>query len=162
MQSHETSYADLDSISMTLSILLIFGTTISIQPNRIERYVVKYDVKLLNESVDSHQAALDLAATQPFLMFDWFLTFTCNQAEHHGISHGAVMQTEQHFLRYPDGMMNLRLAVRYQCRTVLHQLWLQYITFNLVTVMGKVAKVFYRYEHQQKNSNHVHCIMALH
>ena len=142
MPPHETSYAGVDYISMTPFILVFFGTTISIQQphrlhhdaNRIERYVVKYEVKFYqrNRLIVSDDA-----------------------------NNGAVVQTEQHFLRYPDVMMNLRLAVRYQCRTVLHQLWLQYITFNLVSVMGKVTKVFYRYEHQQKNSNHVHCIMAL-
>ena len=41
----------------------------------------------LTESVDSHQAALDLGATAAFLEFDWFLTFTCNQAMHPGIEH---------------------------------------------------------------------------
>ena len=39
----------------------------------------------LSESVDSHQAALDLAATMPHVEFDLFLTFTCNQQLHYGV-----------------------------------------------------------------------------
>ena len=44
-------------------------------------------MSVLTESVDSHQAALGLGATAAFLKFDWFLTFTCNQAMHPGIEH---------------------------------------------------------------------------
>ena len=41
----------------------------------------------LTERVDSHQTALTLGATASFLKFDWFLTFTYNQAMHHSIAH---------------------------------------------------------------------------
>ena len=41
----------------------------------------------LTEIVDSHQVALDLGATAAFLKFDWFLTFTCNQAMRPDIEH---------------------------------------------------------------------------
>lgn len=41
----------------------------------------------LSESVDSHQAALDLAAAMPHVEFDLFLTFTCNQQLHPGVKH---------------------------------------------------------------------------
>jgi hypothetical protein len=41
----------------------------------------------LLESVDSHQAALDLAAAMPHIKFDDFLTFTCNQMLHPGVKH---------------------------------------------------------------------------
>ena len=41
----------------------------------------------LTEGVDSHQAALDLAGTALHIEFTVFLTFTCNQKEHPGISH---------------------------------------------------------------------------
>ena len=33
---------------------------------------------LLSEGVSSHQGALDLSAAQAFVLFDWFLTFTCD------------------------------------------------------------------------------------
>ena len=36
------------------------------------------DVSHLSESIDSHQAALDLVGIQPFFQFDWFFTFTSN------------------------------------------------------------------------------------
>ena len=39
------------------------------------------------ESVDSHQAALDLAAAMLHIKFDVFLTFTCNQKLHPGVKH---------------------------------------------------------------------------
>jgi hypothetical protein len=41
----------------------------------------------LSEIVDSHQAALDLAAAMPRVKFDPFLTFTCNQQLHPGVKH---------------------------------------------------------------------------
>ena len=41
----------------------------------------------LTESVDSKQAALNLGATAKYVSLTWFLTFTCNQAMHPGISH---------------------------------------------------------------------------
>ena len=41
----------------------------------------------LSESVDSHQATLNLAGKKSYFDFDLFLTFTCNQAKHPGISH---------------------------------------------------------------------------
>ena len=58
----------------------------------------------LSEAVDSHQAALDLAGTQPYLDFDLFLTFTPNQALHPGLSHLHEWKTWQlwldHFPNY--------------------------------------------------------------
>ena len=41
----------------------------------------------MTEGVDSHQSALDLAATQNYLKFHLFLTLTCNQSTFPGIKH---------------------------------------------------------------------------
>jgi hypothetical protein len=41
----------------------------------------------LSEGLDSHQAALNLAGTQPYVKFDLFLTFMCNQKCHPGVKH---------------------------------------------------------------------------
>jgi hypothetical protein len=41
----------------------------------------------LSEGLDSHQAALNLASAQPFVKFDLFLMFTCNQKCQPGVKH---------------------------------------------------------------------------
>jgi hypothetical protein len=41
----------------------------------------------LSEGLDSPQAALNLAGAQPFVKFDLFLTFMCNQKRHPGVKH---------------------------------------------------------------------------
>ncbi len=41
----------------------------------------------LSEGLDSRQAALNLAGAQPYVKFDLFLTFTCNQKCHPGVKH---------------------------------------------------------------------------
>jgi hypothetical protein len=41
----------------------------------------------LSKGLDSHQAALNLAGAQPYVKFDLFLTFTCNQKCHPGVKH---------------------------------------------------------------------------
>ena len=132
----------------------------------------------LNESVDSHQAALDLAATQPFLMFDWFLTFTCNQAEHPGISHLHQHKESMDWTRSLDGYEKLPIAAKDEvklsfemaygstlgrCWMEVRKLWLEYITYSTTSVIGKVAHVFFRDEYQEKSANlpHIHGLVAL-
>ena len=57
----------------------------------------------MNESVDSHQAALDLTATQNWLKFDLFMTWTCNQSEHPGIKHLHSFKESMDWIQYvPD------------------------------------------------------------
>ncbi len=41
----------------------------------------------LSEGLDSPQAALNLAGAQPYVTFDLFLTFTCNQKCHPGVKY---------------------------------------------------------------------------
>ncbi len=41
----------------------------------------------LSKVLDSRQAALNLAGAQPYVKFDLFLTFTCNQKCHPGVKH---------------------------------------------------------------------------
>ena len=41
----------------------------------------------LSKGLDSRQAALNLAGAQPYVKFDLFLTFTCNQKCHPGVKH---------------------------------------------------------------------------
>jgi len=57
----------------------------------------------MNESVDSHQAALGVAATQKWLKFDLFMTWTCNQSEHPGIKHLHSFKESMEWTQYiPD------------------------------------------------------------
>ncbi len=72
--------------------VLTNGAMSNIDSRLVERHGFKVDVVSpqgmslhdkeqndLSESVDTHQAALDLAAAMPHVEFDLFLTFTCNQ-----------------------------------------------------------------------------------
>ena len=49
---------------------------------------------ILTKGVDSHQSAMDFAATQIYFKFHLFLTWTCNQSEYPGIKH-LHMQKEE-------------------------------------------------------------------
>ena len=137
----------------------------------------------INESVDSHQAALDLAGSQPFVEFDWFFTFTGNQAEHPGLSHlhewkmgmdwieglGPNLRSKYHsMLPKMQDQVNRSFEMAYgaimgRCWMEVRKLWLEYITFSTTSVLGGVRHVFFRDEYQEESGNlpHIHGLVAL-
>ena len=136
------------------------------------------DQSALMESVDSHQAALDLAATQPYVGFDWFLTFTCNQAEHPGISHlhahKESMKWTKHIPEYDTMSLSSKLDVKRsfelaygstlgRCWMEVRKLFLEYITFSTTSILGELAPVMFRDEFQEHSGNlsHIHGLAGL-
>ena len=63
----------------------------------------------LSESVDSHQAALDLAAAMPHVEFDLFLTFTCNQQLHPGVKHLHKFKESMEWIGFIPGYLQMSL-----------------------------------------------------
>ena len=49
--------------------------------------VRSHDDSLLSDSVDNKQTVSNLCSSQKYHKMDYFLTFTCNQREHFGMSH---------------------------------------------------------------------------
>ena len=54
--------------------------------NEIGLKVRSRDDTLLSDSVDSKQTLSNLCASQKYHKMDFFLTFTCNQSDHFGVS----------------------------------------------------------------------------
>ncbi|KAL7539846.1 hypothetical protein ACHAXR_009663, partial [Thalassiosira sp. AJA248-18] len=139
------------------------------------------DETTLKESVDSHQAALDLAATQPFVSFDWFLTFTCNQSEHPGICHlhkyKESLEWTQKIPQYDKlakwEQAEVKRSYEMAYGSVLgrswlevRKFWLEYLCFSTSSILAKksrVAHAFFRDEFQEKSGNlsHIHGLLAL-
>ena len=143
----------------------------------------------LKESVDSHQAALDLAATQPWIDFDIFFTFTANHAEHPGIKHlyewKESMEWTKTFSRDLNGNRTTPFvyneltekekvevkrsfemangSVIGRCWMEVRKLWLEYITYSTTSILKGTTHVFFRDEYQEKSGNlpHIHGLVAL-
>ena len=132
----------------------------------------------LTESVDSHQAALDLAGSQPYVSFDLFLTFTCNQKLHPGIKHlhewKESMEWTKHIPRYemmaPFEQAEVKslfeqayALIMSRCWFEVRKIWLDYITYSTNSILHKVAHVFWRDKFQEKCGNlpHIHGLVAL-
>ena len=116
------------------------------------------DASPLCQSIDSHQAALDLAGTQHFLQFDWFLTFTPNQKLHPGLSH---LYRHKEGMEWTKNIPEYATMPRYfqeevkrsfemaygsvmgRCWMEVRKLWLEHITFSTSSIIGKVAHVFF-------------------
>jgi hypothetical protein len=70
----------------------------------------------LSESVDSHQAALDLAAAMPHVEFDLFLTFTCNRQLHPGVKHLHKFKESMEWNGFIPGYLRMSLRERRRLR----------------------------------------------
>ena len=132
----------------------------------------------LGESMDSHQAALDLAGTKPFVDFDLFLTFTCNQAKHPGISHLHKWKTSRAWANSVPCYIDLLSLERKEvhrafetaygsivsrCWFEVRRFWLDYITYSTSSVLKRVFHAYWRDEYLEKCGNlpHVHGLVAL-
>ncbi len=63
----------------------------------------------LLESVDSHQAALDLAAAMLHVEFDVFLTFTCDQKLHPSVKHLHKFKESIQWIEFIPGYLQMSL-----------------------------------------------------
>lgn len=133
----------------------------------------------LNESMDSHQGALDLAAAQKVSPFHLFLTFTVNQRGHLGLKHLHEHKSSTGWIEKCFGDLNLLndfdireakqameqaygIAVT-RCWLEVSTLWLDYISYGLDSAIGKTKEVFYRHEYQEATGNvsHLHGLVSL-
>ena len=140
------------------------------------------DESTLKESVDSHQLALDLAGTQPFIGWDLFLTFTCNQSQHPGIWHlhqwkesgawKAKFPNHDRLADYEQAEVKRSFEMAYgtivtRCWFEVRKLWLEYLMFSTTSILAKYSKVshaFFRDEYQEERSGnlpHIHGLFAL-
>ena len=132
----------------------------------------------LNHGVDSHQTALDLAATQLYHNMDWFLTFTLNQAKHPGIKHlylhkESLAWTEfipryQHLSQQSKAEVKQSFEQAYgntvgRCWLEVSRLLLDHVTNNPIIFGAPVDNVFWRYEYQETVGNmfHIHGLLGL-
>jgi predicted GIY-YIG superfamily endonuclease len=132
----------------------------------------------LTESVDSHEAARDLAGAQPWSPSEQFLTFTCNQKKHPGISH---------LHAYKEGMAWMKFIPRYnsmsdlqkwevkrafeqaygsilgRCWCEARKFWLEYLTYSVNCIIGEAEHTFWRYELQEDDGGlaHIHGLRSL-
>lgn len=132
----------------------------------------------LTEGVDSHQAALDLAAVQQHHRFDLFCTFTCNQATWPGVAHLYEHKESLEWTTFIDGYSQMTKAqqkevsrsfqqaygmVLLRCWMEARKLWLEYITFSVNSATGEVGHSFWRDEYQDDAANlpHIHGLLGL-
>jgi hypothetical protein len=125
----------------------------------------------LLESVDSHQAALDLAAAMPHIKFDIFLTFTCNQKLHPGVKHLRKFKESMEWIGFIPGYLRMSLREKEEIKrsyelaygAILGRIWykvrrifLRYLTFSKTSVFCRVKTSFWRDEYQDCSGNLCH------
>ena len=132
----------------------------------------------LSESVDSHQAALDLAAAMPYVTFDLFLTFTCNQRLHPGVRHLHKYKESMKWTQFVPGYSCMHINEKIEVKrsyelaygSVLARVWyevrrifLKYLTCSKTSVFRSVKDSFWRDEYQDDSGNlcHIHGLVAL-
>lgn len=123
------------------------------------------DESNLQESVDSSQAAINLAAASQIIQFDLFLTLTCNQSKHPGIRHLFDWKNSMKWTAMVPNWMYLSQAERDEVSksfemaymSVVSRSWLEvrkllleFIAKSTSTVLGKVMPVFWRDEFQEE------------
>lgn len=123
------------------------------------------DESNLQESVDSSQAAINLAAASQIIQFDLFLTLTCNQSKHPGIRHlfdwkksmkwTAMVPDWKYLSQREKDEVSKSFEMAYM--SVVSRSWLEvrkllleFIAKSTSTVLGKVLPVFWRDEFQEE------------
>jgi hypothetical protein len=132
----------------------------------------------LSNSVDSHQMVRSLCASQEYIKFDMFLTFTCSQKDFPGtfnLFHWKSSKelwassipdyhsmSEIEHKEFSDSIEELYSVIAFRNWMEGRQLWLDFI-FNDVACHGACACLFSRSEYQKDSGNfpHEHTILAL-
>lgn len=139
----------------------------------------EYNQSELNETLDSGQGAMNLAAASDVLNFDLFVTYTCNQSSHPGICHlhkwkESKKWTKQvkdynQFSSFQKDDIDKSMEMAYSnllTRSWLEvrKLWLQFIIYSTTTKLGRVSHAFFRDEYQEcaGNLSHIHGLFGLH
>ena len=132
----------------------------------------------LSEGLDSRQAALNLAGAQPYVKFDLFLTFTCNQKCHPGVKHLHEWKEGMEWSKYIPRYSRMTIMQHNEIKrsfelaygAILGRVWyevrrifLKYLTYSKTSVLRKVRHAFWRDEYQDDVGNlpHIHGMIAL-
>ena len=131
----------------------------------------------LNGSVDSRKMVLNLSASQKYVKYTWFLTFTANQREHPGLSHLHEWKNSTNWTKKIRGYENfttfekheLQKAMEQEYSVHLYSNWtaVKYILLKHIkehlTILGVASAIFARDEYQGEEGNlcHNHLILAI-
>ena len=131
----------------------------------------------LDGSVDSRKMVRNLSASQQYIKYTWFLTFTANQSEHPGLEHLHLWKNSMKWLKnlknwdhlsyeeiseYKKSMEEAYgVHIYISWKTVKHILLLH--LKHHITVLGTSVAIFSRDEYQKDdgNLNHNHLILAI-
>eukprot|EP00957_Ditylum_brightwellii_P011649 880090-Ditylum_brightwellii.AAC.1 len=122
----------------------------------------------LSECVDGQQMVLNLSSSQKHITWDWFLTFTCNQAKHFGMKFLKLyLATGKWKECYPDfykktvsEQEEIAIAMEHAFGSIIFRQWIQvrklfleYLLHSITSKIGPVANIFARDEYQKDSGN---------
>ena len=137
-----------------------------------------YNATEINQSLDSGQGAMNLAAAADKIRFDLFVTYTCNQSNHPGICHlhrwkeskewTKQIKDYESFSAFQKEDADKSMEMAY-CNILsrswleVRKLWLQFIIYSSTTKLGRVLNAFFRDEYQECSGNlcHIHGLLGL-
>ena len=131
----------------------------------------------LSESVDSRRMVMNLATSQKYIKYTWFLTKTCNQKEHPGLAHLHEWKNSMQWTKSIPGYTMLSQFEKDELKKAMEEssgphvysnwnavkyMFLTYIK-KYLTVLGTNSAIFARDEYQADAGNlcHNHLIFAV-
>ena len=131
----------------------------------------------LSGSVDSRRMVMNLASSQKYIKYTWFLTFTANQSEHPGLSHLHEWKNSSKWTRNIPNYDSFSVFEKSEFRKAMEQtygvhLYNNWNTVKLmllkhikehISVLGTSSAIFGRDEYQGDAGNlaHNHAIIAI-
>ena len=131
----------------------------------------------LSGSVDSRKMVLNLAASQKYIKYTWFLTFTANQSEHPGLSHLHQWKNSSKWTKHIPDYDSHSIFEKNEFRKAMEQAYGVHIynNWNIVklmllkhikehiTVLGTTSAILGRDEYQGDEGNlaHNHGMIAI-
>jgi len=137
------------------------------------------DDSKLNQSLDSTQAARNLAAGSQYVGFDVFVTLTLNASKHPGVCHLYKWKESMGWTKHVENWDYLTDEQKYEVKQsfemaytcILNRNWLEtrkllldFIIHSARTILGKEClDAFFRDEYQESSANvcHLHGLMSL-
>ena len=132
----------------------------------------------LEEGVDSHQAAMNLAGAQPYLEWDIFATFTLNHKDNPSTKALHAWKTQRKWTESIPGYIDMADDDREEYRIAFEQayggvvarcwfeakkLWLEYLSYGKSVAGERPQNVFWRDEYQESSGNvsHIHGLIGM-
>ena len=131
----------------------------------------------LSECIDSQKMVMNLATSQKYIKWTWFLTFTLNQKEHPGVFHLHEWKSSKNWTSYFPGYDDMSVFEKDEIDRVFEEssaphiysnwssvkyLLLRHIK-NHISALGTCTAIFARDEYQGDAGNvcHNHLILAI-